>query len=288
MTMTRIYLSVLLALTALVVTNPANAQLTLSYPTVTHTIPAAVGSTPGTDWLEINCPSGTKVVSGGWTTSSTAAPHIMVWVNRQVGNSWRIMTLNQSSSTFTITGTAVCAAGVGLTTYFTSVGVNVPSFSGAGGNVPCSSGGIPTGGGFDSNFPNPGILIPVMTYPTFQNQWNSTEYNSTNTTRAFTAFVTCMKNVSATVTPVFGNWVTWQNGLSPEAFVECNPGDVAIGGGYVSSVTSSNLPFAYQRVRTMRNGPTATNSRRWTVRANNANQFDWASIRPVAQCLHLN
>jgi hypothetical protein len=284
--MIRIYFSVFVALIWLASAAPAKAALTLSHPTVTNTIPAN-----GTDFMVVTCPAGTKVLSGGWTASNSAAPNLMVWVSRQVLNTWRIMTVNKHpSSSFNITGFAVCAGGVaGISSYFATVTpVNVPAFNAAGANAFCTNGGIPTGGGFDSNFPDPSKLIPVMSYPNFGNQWFSAEYNSTNTQKAFSAFVTCGTGLSATVTPRFGTQVAFSNGLSAEASVECDAGDFAVGGGYVTSVSSSNPEIAWQKVRTFSNRPTATNWRRWTVRAHNANQFDWAFITPVAQCLHLN
>ena len=240
--------------------------------------------------MSIFCPAGTKVVSGGWETNSTAGQHLMVWVSRQVSNHWRIMTVNQHpTQAFSITGYAVCASGVaGLGSYSSALGpINVAGNAGNGGNAFCPSGGFPTGGGFDSNFPNPGHLIPTSTRPAAVNQWYSSEYNSTAQSKAFTVYVTCLTGVAGTVTQRFGNWVAFRNGPSVESPVDCLSGEVAIGAGYVSTITTASPSTAIQLVRTFINRP-STNTVRWVVRGYNANAFDWANLRPVVQCLRVN
>lgn len=280
--MARLCVSILFALALLVPATHAKAALTLSYPTVTQSVPPNTG-----DLMTVTCPAGTKVVSGGWQTNPSNGPYLTVWVSRQVANTWRIMTVNKHPSAFLgITGYAVCASGVaGLTSYFQTVAVNVPGFSGLSGNVPCSSGGIPTGGGFDSNFPDPAQLIPHASYPGFTNVWTSSEYNSTNQSKAFTSFVTCTTNLNGTVTPRSGSTVNFGNGASATLAVDCNVGDYAIGGGYYT-LASGSLSTTLQLVRTITNRPEPTNSRRWLVRAYNGNTSQ-AQVIPYAQCLHL-
>ncbi len=215
---------------------------------------------------------------------------MMVWVSRQVGNGWRIMTVNKHPTAYlALTGWAVCASGVsGLTSYFYALSsVNVPSHNGGGALAYCPSGGIPTGGGFDSNYPDPAKLIPIATYPAYQNQWYSAEYNSTNMSETFSVLITCTKNLNATVTPRIGTQVSMRNGWAASS-VDCNVGDIAIGGGFFTTVVTSTPETSIQKVRTFTSMPTLTNSRRWTARADNANQYDWGYVTPYAQCLHLN
>jgi hypothetical protein len=284
--MTRLCLSVLVALALFISAAHAKAALTLSYPTVTQAIPPNTG-----DLLTVVCPGTSRVVSGGWEMVPSYGPYLMVWVSRQVtANTWRIMTVNKHpTAILAITGYAVCASGVaGLTTYTTSIGpVNVPGFSGISRSVACSSGGIPTGGGFDSNFPDPAQLIPHASYPGPGNVWTSSEYNSTSQTKAFTSFVSCTTNLAGFVTPRSGSTVNFGNGASSVLSVDCNPGDVAIGGGYYT-LASGSLSTTLQLVRTISNRPVPTNARRWIVRAYNANAFAQAQVIPYAQCLHLN
>jgi len=286
--MTRIFTSVLFALTLLITTHHASAALTLSYGTATHTVPAQNSGTP-TDLMTITCPTGTVVVSGGWESNSTAGQFLMVWVSRQVANTWRIMTVNHHpTQPFAITGYAVCASGIsGMGSYSSSLSVSVNGFSGSSGNAFCPNGGFPTGGGFDSNFPNAAQLIPIQTRPAAGNQWVSAEYNSTSTSKAFTVYVTCLTGVSGSVTQQFGNWVAFRNGPSVEASVDCSPGEFAIGAGFVSTITTSSPSTTTQLVRTFINRP-STNTVSWAVRGFNANQFDWANLRPVVQCLRVN
>lgn len=282
--MTRLFVSVLFALALFIPAGHAKAALTLSYQTVVQDIQPMSG-----DLMTINCPAGTRVVSGGWQEPPAYGPHLAVWVSRQVANGWRVMTYNtHPSAVLFITGYAVCASGVaGITSYFSSATVNVPAFSGASGSVACASGGLPTGGGFDSNFPQPSQLIAHGSYPSFGNTWTASEYNSTNAAKSFTAFVTCLTNVSGFVTPTNGSTVSFGNGASATQTVTCNFGDLAVGGGFYT-LASGSLSTTLQSVRTITNRPDTTNSRRWFVRAYNANPFEQAQLIPYAQCLHVN
>ena len=220
--MTRLFMSVFVALALFISATHAKAALTLSYPLVTQTIPPNSG-----DLLTVNCPAGSRVLSGGWHANPAYGPWLMVWVSRPIGSTtWRVMTVNKHPTAFLgITGYAVCASGVaGLTTYSATIGpVNVPGFSGQARSVPCSGGpGFPTGGGFDSNFPDPAQLIPHASYPGPGNVWTSSEYNSTNQNKAFTAFVNCATNLPGFVSAVTGNTTNFGNGASPVLTIDCN------------------------------------------------------------------
>jgi hypothetical protein len=275
----------LFALTLFITATQAQAAFTLSYGNLTQTVPAN-----GTDLMTVTCPAGTKVISGGWESNSTAGRYLMVWVSRQVANTWRIMTVNtHPSQSYAITGYAVCASGVsGLGSYAAPWTVNVPGHSANGYSGSCPNGGIPTGGGFDSNFPDPAQLIPTQTRPTFTNEWYSSEYNSTSQSKAFTLYVTCMTGVSGSVTPVYGNWAApFRNGPSTSVSASCFSGSFAVGGGFVTSLTTSFPSSTVQFVRTFISRP-STNQLTWTARTHNANQFDWGNLQPVVQCLHLN
>jgi hypothetical protein len=280
--MIRRFISILVAAAPIALASQAQALPTLTYQTVTQSAPPNSG-----DLMTINCPAGTKVLSGGWETNSANGPYVMVWVSRQVGNGWRVMMVNQHpSASIGFTGYAICASGVpGLATSTTSIGpVNVPGKSGKAQAVPCSN-GLPTGGGFDSNFPNPSLLIPHASYPGPTNVWTSSEYNSSNVDKTFTAFVTCATGLPGTVTPVQGGTVNFAPGASSVLNIDCNQGDLAVGGGYYT-LASGSLSSTVQLVRTVRNRPDTGNSRRWTVRAYNANAFAQAQIIPFVQCLH--
>jgi len=285
--MIRLYVSILFAIALLASAGSAKAALTLSYAHQYHTIPPN-----STDLMDVSCPAGTKVVSGGWDAQPSQGRYLMVWVSRQVANMWRIMTVNKHPTAhLSITGYAVCASGVsGLSSYVASEPVNVPGGITQGGNASCPSGGLPTGGGFDSNFPNPAHLIPTGTYPNPQGLWYSQEFNSTSTSKSFTAFISCTTNLpaAASVTARWGTAVSFRNGSSVLASMDCGSGEVAIGGGHLTSITTGSPSATTQLVRTTANRPDLTNPRRWTVRGYNANQFDTAYIVPVVQCLDVN
>jgi hypothetical protein len=281
--MIRIVFGVLFALVLLGTAAPAKAAFNVQVVSTFNNIPPNQ-----TDLMSINCPAGTVVVSGGWNASPGQAPSLNVWVSRQIVNGWRIMTNNLSNAFQAIHGYAVCASGIaGLSSYSSSVPVNVPSFNTGVGTTFCPSGGIPTGGGFDSNFPNPAHLIPVANLPANQNQWTGWEYNSTSSAKAFTLFITCTKNLNGSVIFRAGNQVSFKNTYG-EATVDCNAGDFAIGGGFVSTILTSSPEVTVQKVRTFRNMPSLTNRRRWVVGTHSSNQFDFAFVTPYAQCLHLN
>jgi hypothetical protein len=285
--MTRIYISVLFALTLFITAGQAKAEFTLTKLTVTQTVPGNFG----TDLMAIVCPAGTKVISGGWSTEALDGRFLMVWVSRQVANSWRIMTVNTHPVVnLRITGHAVCASGVsGLGSYSAPLGpVNVGGNAGNGANAFCPNGGIPTGGGFDSNFPNPAFLVPTQSRPDYGNTWYSSEYNSTGQAKSFTAYVTCMTGVSGWVTPRFGNWVSFRGQASDMTSVDCLAGEFAVGGGFVTGISTSSPSTTTQLVRTFVSAPSPTIRVRWFARAFNVNEWDWAHLQPVVQCLHLN
>lgn len=284
--MTRIYLAVLFSLTVALSATPAHAAFTLSYGTTTNTVAA----NNGTDLMTVACPAGAKVISGGWEANSEAGKYLMVWVSRQVANAWRIMTVNtHPSQSYSITGYAVCASGVnGLGSYSSSIAVNVAGNSGATGSAYCPNGGIPTGGGFDSNYPNPNYLVPTETRPGYQNTWITGEYNSTNQSKAFTAYITCMTGVSGSVSQRYGSWSSaFRNGPSATTSVSCNANEFAVGGGFATSLTTASLPDFRRYLRVIYTGP-STNKITWLARAHNANQWDWGYVMPYVQCLLLN
>jgi hypothetical protein len=282
--MTRIYVGVLFALMLLGRAAPAKAAFTLSYATDYHTI------APGqTDLMSINCPSGTVVASGGWNIAPDQGQALNVWVSRQIGNGWRIMTKNTHATAYlSVAGYALCASGVaGMSSYSTVFSpINVPSFNPGTGLGYCPSGGIPTGGGFDSNYPNPQDLIVTASYPAYQNQWFDSEYNSTSSGKSYSLLITCTKGLSAYVRQQWGTQIGFTKGSSALASVDCNAGEYAIGGGFLTAVGTADPGYAIQRVRVSGNFPTTSNVRRWNARAYNNNQFDWAYLTPVAQCLH--
>src|SRR5687767_9862871 len=117
--MIRLCVSVLIAIALFANAAPAKAALNLSYPTDYQTIPPN-----STNLMQVDCPAGTRLVSGGWHSVPSQGRYLMVWVSRQVLNSWRIMTVNKHPTAFlSITGYAICASGVsGLSSYSASDG----------------------------------------------------------------------------------------------------------------------------------------------------------------------
>jgi hypothetical protein len=286
--MTRIFMGVVLAMGLFLSAGQARAALTLSYPVDSHTIPPA----GGTDLMQVFCPAGTVVVSGGWNANAGQGQYLMVWVSRQIGNSWRIMTVNtHPTSSMSITGYAVCASGInGLSSYSVTAGpVNVPAFSEEVSYVSCTNGGIPTGGGFDSNFPDPNKLVPTKTKPATSAgvSWSTTEVNVTNTAKTFTAYATCTKNLNGTVTERATPLVSIPANSWAATSVDCPVGDYAIGGGYITGLDFAPTP-SMSLVRTFGNLPTSSNSSRWIAKVFNSNAAVVAGLTPYADCLHLN
>ena len=80
------------------------------------------------------------------------------------------------------------------------------------------------------------------------------------------------------LTPRFGNWVTFRNQASEMTSVDCLSGEFAVGGGFVTTISTSAPSSTTQLVRTFVSAPSPTIRTRWFARAFNANEFDWAHL----------
>ena len=285
--MKRLIMGLSLAVALSVISTEAKASFTLTYAIDSHSVPPN-----GTDLMQVFCPAGTVLTSGGWDTTAAQGKFLMVWVSRQVGNSWRIMTVNtHPTASLGINGYAVCGFGLaGLSSTAVSLGpVNVPAFSRGSGSVFCNNGGIPTGVGFDSNFPDPAKLIPIQATRDGSGFGTVVEYNSTNQAKAFTIYMTCTRIPNGSISVRSGFQTTIPgNSSATVSSLDCPAGDVAVGGGFVTSVGGVNPTVSTQRVRTYGNLPITSNPFRWMARAVNSNTADSAFLTPYAYCLHIN
>ncbi len=271
--MTRMFVGALSAVTLFTAATQAEASLSLTYAYDYEVI-----DPQGTMWIQAACPIGTVLLSGGWDTSTGNAPYLFVWVSRPVNNSWRVMAKNfHPSALIAVQGYAVCASGVsGLNSYVYS---QVGTAPGSGGVLLiCPSGGVPTGGGFDSNYPDPNQLFPKDTHPG-TTQWFTQEVNPQSGNKTYTAYINCARNLPGYVTPRTSGVMIEPNSWATVS-ASCYTGELAVGGGFeVSSLGGSD-----SLMRTFSNAPMDASN--WSAGAYSTSY--WGAVNAYAQCLHLN
>jgi hypothetical protein len=234
---------------------------------------------------QASCPKGTVLLGGGWNTNPSEGRYLNVWVNRPISTYiWRVMAVNSHpSATLSIVAYAMCASGVsGLSSYSYSTSVWVPSGGGMTGTLYCPWGGVPTGGGFDSNYPYARDLVPYASYPDYSNNWIAGEYASSFGDKSFTAFVTCAVNLPGSVYTVFGS----QTRIYPpygsvSTTSTCYNGDVALGGGFFNTV----VPLSeMQYVRPT--GSMLYGRSQWVTTAFNDTRYNYGYVTAFVRCVH--
>ncbi len=178
-----------------------------------------------TETQTIDCPSGSVVVSGGFSHQTG----VRVWRSSQSGNGWRISATNTQTTQRAITITATCLSNSGGST--SSSSLNQPAMANDFTHfvVDCPSGSVVTGGGWDlGNQTNPHVYHSAKS----GNSWALTINNPGGNAQPVTAYAVCLSGVSGTTAQRENR----ENAVPPNSTANvqqlCTSGSVVTGGGF--------------------------------------------------------
>ena len=141
----------------------------------------------------VNCPSGSVVVSGGFSHQIG----VRVWQSMKHGNGWRVYATNNHTSSRTITITATCLfnSGGASDQTITTENANPNDFTLI--NTTCPAGSIVTGGGWKI-----GENSPIQIFHSSQsgNGWQIEVNNPTSNRPEINIYAICLSGVSGRTT----------------------------------------------------------------------------------------
>jgi len=182
--------------------------------------PATIG------YATAQCPSGSLVVSGGYT----ASPSVLVYTHQAVGNGWQAWARNNSSSQVEFRVYATCLSNSGGSV--TVLSNSAPVGAGSVGPVlaTCPSGSVAVGGGW--GVPADGSL---QVYSSLKlhgiNGWEVRAENGSGSSATLTARVVCLLGTGGTVSEVAES-----DSIAPGGYkglgCSCPAGSVITGGGF--------------------------------------------------------
>jgi hypothetical protein len=182
--------------------------------------PGAIG------YATAHCPSGSLVVSGGYS----ASPNAIVYTHQAVGNGWQAWARNNSSSEIPLVVFATCLLGSGGSMTARNNSTSVPAGEVGSVLAACPSGSVVVGGGW--GVPSEGSLQVYSSKKKHDvNGWEVRAENNSGSSATLTARVVCLLGTAATVSEI-----TESDGVAPGAYQEvscsCPSGTVVTGGGF--------------------------------------------------------
>jgi hypothetical protein len=207
-------------------------------PTATATVPpptiqvaqqsqSGQGATAAALSVMATCPTGTTLVSGGYTLKMGSATQlIMISADYpSSANTWTATELNpQSGGSVTLTTFADC---VQAASAITASLVTANSDSTGAASAACPSGATLTGGGFNQTANGSNVI--AASYPA-ANAWQTAQISGAQHT-TYTAYAVCVSSGFASASfPTAG--ATIPNNTSSAASVTCPGGQILVGGGY--------------------------------------------------------
>ena len=180
-------------------------------------------SAGATGYTEVNCPSGSVVVGGGFA----AANGVVVYTSSPRPNGWIAYADNGTSSNKLLNAYAICLRNTAGTSSWELSQVNVPAGTNASAKATCPSGSIVTGGGFASN-PNRHWVYATLKSG---NGWQTYARNTSGSDQVLNAYAVCLSGVSAATAQVFTQSSIPGNSSAGDE-VSCPTNTLTTGGGY--------------------------------------------------------
>jgi len=179
-----------------------------------------------TENTTVNCPSGSAVVSGGFSHPIG----IRVWQSIKDGNGWRIFATNNLTQAGTLTVTATCLFNSGGTSDQTSTQQNAQPNDFTQLTTTCPAGSIVTGGGW---MIGENSSIQVYQSSKSDNGWQIFINNPTNTTPLINVYAVCLSGAPGNTSQD----VSLENMIPPNDTADaeklCPSGTFVTGGGFM-------------------------------------------------------
>ncbi len=171
----------------------------------------------------VNCPSGSIVVGGGFGATNG----VVVYSSVPVGNGWRVYAKNTATISKQFNAYAVCLYNTAGSVSFESNNEIVPAGGANSSKAVCPSGSYVTGGGFASN-PNRHWVYATLKSG---NGWETRARNITTSDHQITSYAVCLSDVSVTTTQVLAH-STIPGTSNGGGEVVCPTNTLTTGGGY--------------------------------------------------------
>ncbi len=182
-----------------------------------------------TDNRTVNCPSGSVVVSGGFSHPT----EVRVWQSMKHGNGWRVFATNNHSSARTITITATCLLNSGGTSEQTITKQNANPNGFTNLTTTCPAGSIVTGGGW---MIGNNSAIQIYQSSRSGNGWQIETNNPTSNTPEINVYAICLSRVPGSTTQE----VSSENMIPPNETADaeklCPSGTFVTGGGFMMDI----------------------------------------------------
>jgi hypothetical protein len=139
-----------------------------------------------TGYLNVNCPAGTTVVSGGFATQSDGS--LTVYNSSKKNNGWQLYASNNKGTGQLVNVYAVClSADRAISSTQVSESIEIAPNSTGGGYTYCSE-GYATGGGYAGN----PVLQIYNTSPNNYQSWAGYAKNHHHTSQTFNRYAVCL------------------------------------------------------------------------------------------------
>ncbi len=173
----------------------------------------------------VTCPTGSVVVSGGFTHQLG----IRVWGSHKDGNGWRVSATNTQWRSRTLTVTAICLFNSGGTSNQVTTQENAKASDTTSISVTCPSGSIVTGGGWVIGRSN-----DLMLYQSVKsgNGWQILVSNPSSETPEFNLYAVCLSGVSGGTTQDNQSGTALPSQNTTELPKQCPSGTYVTGGGF--------------------------------------------------------
>lgn len=229
--------------------------------TTAQTILAASSS----GYAEVNCPSGSVVVGGGFGATNG----LVVYNSSPTSNGWRTYARNTTGINRQLNVYAICLYNTAGSSSFESNQISVAAGGAARAKATCPSGSIVTGGGFASD-PNRHWVYATLKSGT---GWEAWARNISGVDQVLTAYAVCLSGVDVVTSQVFAQSTIGGN-TNGGGEVACPTNTLTTGGGYWLS-TDMVISSSFMKL---------TDSSRWNTFARN-NSLTPRLINIYSTCL---
>ena len=176
-----------------------------------------------TGYAEVNCPSGSVVVGGGFGGTNG----LVVYNSSPSSDGWRAYAKNTTGLNRQLNVYAICLHNTAGSSSFETNQISVPAGGTARAKATCPSGSIITGGGFASH-PSRHWVYATLKSGT---GWEAWARNISGVNQNLTAYAVCLSGVDVSTSQVFAQSTIGGN-TNGGGEVACPTNTLTTGGGY--------------------------------------------------------